>query len=235
MRLLSAALAPTPLFQTASHRLQVPKACSAILHCTPQGSCSLQCFLPGGLHNSTHIRCSSLPTVQLSFTATYSLPNPLARAVFPLRTRAPKAVPILTSQPRHVVGFGRWSVNFEGFGRKHFPVFRFFYQVPDFSHQPVQEPRQHGSATHNHQVLCQLLPGVYGTLTRKGIEKKKSTSMPVAHRCFQRPLRNAGSCSMHFNYLFQPRRRKHLHHFLPRFHQKTRRRNCPVEADMRTL
>lgn len=70
-------------------------------------------------------------------------------------------------------------MNFEGFSRKDFFVFRFLHQVSDFSHESVEESWQHGSATHNHQVLCQLLPGVYGTLTRKGIEKEKTLQLKL--------------------------------------------------------
>jgi len=80
---------------------------------------------------------------------------------------------MLTSQPGHAVGFGRGSVNSEGFSGERFFVFRFLHQVSDFSHEPVKESWQHSGATNNNQVLRQLLPGVYRTLMQTGIKKPK--------------------------------------------------------------
>lgn len=64
-------------------------------------------------------------------------------------------------------------MNSEGFSGERFFVFWFLYQVPDFSHESVQESWQHGSAANNYQVLCQLLPGVYWTLKQKRIKTNK--------------------------------------------------------------
>lgn len=88
---------------------------------------------------------------------------------------------VLTSQPRHAVGFGRRSVNSESFSGKCFFVFWFLYQVPDFSHESVQESWQHGSAADNYQVLCQLLPGVYWTLKQKRIKTKNTLKKKTQH------------------------------------------------------
>lgn len=90
---------------------------------------------------------------------------------------------ILTSQPGHTVGFGRWSVNSEGFSGKCFFVFWFLYQVSDFCHEPVKESWQHSGATNNYQVLCQLLPSVYGTLMQTGIKKNKKQNPHNTHNC----------------------------------------------------
>lgn len=58
-------------------------------------------------------------------------------------------------------------MNPEGFSGKSFLVLGFLHQVSDLGHEAVQEARQHRSAPDHHQVLCQLLPGVYGALTQK--------------------------------------------------------------------
>lgn len=86
------------------------------------------------------------------------------------------AVPILTSQPGHTVGFGRGSVNPEGFSGKSFLVLGFLHQVSDLGHEAVQEARQHCSAPDHHQVLCQLLPGVYRALMQTGTPKQSQLS-----------------------------------------------------------
>lgn len=141
-------------------RRSAPQTAPRELYSTP--------FPPGGQ------QCQAAP-LQLGFD---SLPGfyccqfmtkPTGKGWFSLCTAA---VSILTSQPGHAVGFGRWSVNSEGFSGKYFFVFWFLYQVSDFSHEPVQESWQHSGATDDNQVLCQLLPGVYGTLMQTGIKKK---------------------------------------------------------------
>lgn len=52
----------------------------------------------------------------------------------------------------------------EGLGRQSILVLRLLHQVPNFRHQPVQESGQHRGAPNHHQVLSQLLPGIYRTL-----------------------------------------------------------------------
>lgn len=122
--------------------------------------------------------------------------NPTWKFCFPTLYLCLTAVVALTSQPGHTVGFGRRSVNSEGFSSKRFFVFRFLYQVSDFSHEPVKESWQHRGATNNHQVLCQLLPGVYGTLMQTGIKKvTRSKLTAVAWTSVQRSVRN--SVSLH--------------------------------------
>lgn len=115
--------------------------------------------------NLVHRNCSGLLTLKIQgFIHKSHLEGVFFHPCFPV-------VPILTSQPGHAVGFGRGSVNPEGFGGKSLLVLGFLHQVSDLSHEPVQEARQHCSAPDHHQVLCQLLPGVYGALMHTGTQK----------------------------------------------------------------
>lgn len=117
--------------------------------------------------------CNSSPR----FSCYLFITNTTWKVCFPTVYLCLTAVVTLTSQPGHTVGFGRWSVNSEGFSSKCFFVFRFLYKVSDFSHEPVKESWQHRGATNNHQVLCQLLPGVYGTLMQTGTKKNNKKQL----------------------------------------------------------
>ena len=71
---------------------------------------------------------------------------------------------LLTSQPGGAVGLCRWAVQLEALGGQGLLVLWLLHQQADLSQEPVQEARQHGSATDHHDVLRQGLPCVYGTL-----------------------------------------------------------------------
>lgn len=154
-------------------------------------------FLPGGRNNPRQLLCSS-PGF---YCCCSKMTKPTGKVWF---SHCTATVSILTSQPGHAVGFGRWSVNSEGFSGKYFFVFRFLYQVSDFSHEPVQESWQHSGATDDNQVLCQLLPGVYGTLMQTGIKKKTNTLTEVTWRSSHRSVRNSVSLSLRFSCCLSP-------------------------------
>lgn len=135
-----------------------------------------------------HRNCSGLLTLKIQgFIHKSLLEGLFFHPCFPV-------VPILTSQPGHAVGFGRGSVNPEGFGGKSLLVLGFLHQVSDLSHEPVQEARQHCSAPDHHQVLCQLLPGVYGALMHTGTQKTPNKSNCLSLKPFKGLLE-----SVHFS------------------------------------
>lgn len=120
-------------------------------------------------HHSVHRNCFGLLTLKIQGFIHYKSHLEGVEGAF--FHSCFSVVPILTSQPGHAVGFGRGSVDPEGFSGKSFLVFGFLHQVSDLSHEPVQEARQHRRAPDHHQVLCQLLPRVYGALMQTGTQK----------------------------------------------------------------
>lgn len=161
----------TSLFQIACLLFKAPITWGAILPTKcPWGSFTPHSFFQEGITMPQSSNRAWFQQFTLFLLLFIHYKSHLGDLFFTLYLRL-TVVFILTSQPGHTVGFGRWSVNSEGFSGKCFFVFWFLYQVSDFSHEPVKESWQHSRATNNYQVLCQLLPGVYWTLMQKGIKK----------------------------------------------------------------
>lgn len=60
-----------------------------------------------------------------------------------------------TSKPGDVIGFGRWSVDFEGFQRDLVPIDGVLLQFLELGHEPRLESGQHATAAHHDQILGQ--------------------------------------------------------------------------------
>lgn len=70
----------------------------------------------------------------------------------------------LTSEPGGAVGFGRWCMDAEALAGQYVAVLRFLHQEAYLCQQAVQETRQHGCASNDHQVLREHFTGVNGAL-----------------------------------------------------------------------